>query len=63
MVTGRRLAGTITGGTGRYAGITGEYSLEWQYVVEGEQGAIQGRAVGLSGRFRTEGPANEDGHV
>jgi len=55
MGTGRRFAGTITGGTGRYAGITGEYSLEWQYVVEGEQGAVQGRAVGLSGRFRKRG--------
>jgi hypothetical protein len=55
MGTGRRFAGTITGGTGRYAGITGDYSFEWQYVVAAEQGAIQGRAVGLKGRFRTGG--------
>jgi hypothetical protein len=52
--TGRRFTGTITGGTGRYAGITGEYSFEWQYVVE-DEGAIQGRAVGLKGRFRQGG--------
>jgi len=52
MGAGRRFAATITGGTGRYAGITGDYSFEWQYVVEAEQGVIQGRAVDLKGRFR-----------
>jgi hypothetical protein len=50
--TGRRILGTITGGTGRYAGLTGEYSLIWQYVVEAERGTIQGRAVDLRGRVR-----------
>jgi hypothetical protein len=49
---GRRFVGTITGGTGRYAGLTGEYSFSWQYVVQAERGAIQGRAVGLKGRYR-----------
>jgi hypothetical protein len=52
MATGRRIAGFITGGTGRYAGLTGEYSLEWQYVVTAEDGLIQGRAVGLKGKWR-----------
>ncbi len=51
--TGRRIAGTITGGTGRYAGITGDLSFTWQYVVQADAGEIQGRAVGLKGRFRT----------
>lgn len=50
--TGRSIAGTITGGTGRYAGITGEYTFTWQYVVLAEETAIQGRAVDLEGRFR-----------
>jgi hypothetical protein len=52
--TGKRFVGTITGGTGRYAGLEGEYSFTWQYVVAGEEGAgvIQGRAVDLSGRVR-----------
>jgi len=54
---GRRFTGTITGGTGRYAGITGEYTLEWQYVVDAELGAVQGRAVGLKGRYRAGGAA------
>jgi opacity protein-like surface antigen len=55
VATGRRIVGTITGGTGRYAGITGEYSFEWQYVVEAEAGTVQGRAIGLRGRYRAGG--------
>jgi hypothetical protein len=52
LETGRRIVGTITGGTGRYAGLEGEYSFAWQYVVAAEDGAIQGRAVRLEGRVR-----------
>lgn len=48
--TGSHVAGTITGGTGRWAGLTGEYELRWQYVIEAEDGTISGRAVGLKGR-------------
>jgi hypothetical protein len=55
LQTGRRLAGTITGGTGRYAGLEGEYSLTWQYVVVAEGDSIQGRAIGLTGRVRRAG--------
>ncbi len=44
------IAGTILGGTGRYAGASGSYEFSWEYVIEGEEGAIQGRAVGLKGR-------------
>jgi hypothetical protein len=50
--TGRRIVGTITGGTGRYAGLSGDYSFTWQYVLPTEDGRIQGRAVDLSGRIR-----------
>jgi hypothetical protein len=52
LQTGNRLVGTITGGTGRYAGLEGEYSFAWQYVVPAEDGFIQGRSVGLKGRVR-----------
>jgi len=45
-----RITGTILGGTGRYAGATGSYEFSWEYVIEGEDGSIQGRAVGLKGR-------------
>jgi hypothetical protein len=55
LQTGKRLVGTITGGTGRYAGLEGEYSLTWQYLLPGEEGAVQGRAIGLTGRVRRSG--------
>jgi len=57
VATGRRVTGTVVGGTGRYAGLTGEFTFEWQYVVEGESGAISGRATGLRGRVRGGGAA------
>jgi hypothetical protein len=47
----RRIAGTITGGTGRWTGVTGEYELSWQYVVSADGGEIQGRSVDLRGRL------------
>lgn len=50
--TGRRAAGTITGGTGRYAGLTGEFAFEWQYVVVADDGTFQGRTSRLEGRYR-----------
>jgi hypothetical protein len=50
--TGKSIAGTFLGGTGRFAGITGEYSFQWKYVVESEDGAVSGRAVNLHGRAR-----------
>ncbi len=55
MQAGKRFVGTITGGTGRYAGLAGEYSFTWQYLIAADDagpGAIQGRAVGLVGRVR-----------
>jgi hypothetical protein len=52
LEAGKRFVGTITGGTGRYAGLEGEYSFTWQYVVAEDAGVIQGRAVGLQGRVR-----------
>ena len=55
VAAGRRVEGVFTGGTGRYAGITGDFSFEWQYVVEAEAGTISGRGVGLRGRFRAAG--------
>ena len=46
------ITGTIFGGTGRYAGATGTYEFSWQFVIEAEDGSIQGRTVGLKGRVR-----------
>ena len=50
--TGNRIVGTFVGGTGRYAGVTGEYSFRWQYIVENEDSAVSGRAVDFKGRAR-----------
>ena len=52
------IAGTILSGTGRYAGVTGAYEFSWQWVMEGEDGAVHGRAVDLQGRVQP-GPAAE----
>jgi hypothetical protein len=53
---GRRISGTITGGTGQYADIEGEYTFTWQYVLAGEDDHIQGRAGDVAGRVRRAGP-------
>ena len=47
-----RITGKIVGGTGRYAGASGDYEFAWQYVIEADEGAIQGRALDLKGRVR-----------
>ena len=52
-----RITGTIVGGTGRYAGATGSYEFSWRFVIEAEDGSIQGSAVGLKGRVRPGEPA------
>jgi hypothetical protein len=51
------ISGTILGGTGRYAGATGSYEFSWEFVIEAEDGSIQGRAVGLKGRVHVGKPA------
>ena len=50
--TGKHIVGRFVGGTGRYAGITGDYSFQWQYVVDAEDGAVSGRVVDFKGRAR-----------
>ena len=55
--TGNRIFGTIRGGTGRYAGVTGDYSFEWKYMVESEDGAVSGRADDLKGQIRVSAAA------
>ena len=51
--TGNKIAGTFVGGTGRYAGAEGTYEFSWQFVLEAEDGTVQGQSVGLRGRVRT----------
>jgi hypothetical protein len=52
VATGNHIEGTFLGGTGRYAGAAGEYSFQWRYVVESDDGTVSGRAVDLKGRAR-----------
>ena len=47
-----RITGTILGGTGRYARVTGSYEFSWRFVIEADDGTIQGSAAGLKGRVR-----------
>lgn len=49
---GNRVTGTIVGGTGLYAGASGTYTFRWQYVLEAEDGTVQGRTLDLAGRVR-----------
>ena len=50
--TGKRIVGAFVGGTGRYAGVTGDYTFHWQYVIDAEDGAVSGRVVDFKGRAR-----------
>ncbi len=52
IASGVQAQGTLLGGTGRYAGITGEYELRWRWVIQTEDGAISGRTEHLKGRAK-----------
>ena len=51
-----RIEGKIVGGTGRYAGATGAYEFSWHYVIELEDGSVQGSTNDLKGRIRVGEP-------
>lgn len=44
-----RIVGTFVGGTGRYAGVSGGYEFSWRFLLEDENGAVQGQSIGLKG--------------
>jgi hypothetical protein len=50
--SGNHIVGTFIGGTGRYHGVTGDYSFQWQYVIDAGDGAVSGRVVNFKGRAR-----------
>jgi hypothetical protein len=52
-----RIFGTFVGGSGRYAGATGSYQFAWRFLLEGEDGAVQGQSVGLAGQLQLPTPA------
>lgn len=49
-----KIIGTFVGGTGRYSGATGSYEFSWRFVLEDEDGAVQGQSLGLRGRVRVD---------
>jgi len=54
VAASRQMRGTITGGTGRYAGISGEYEFQWQHLVQADA-VVSGRTVDLRGRVHVGG--------
>ena len=54
---GHSIKGRFTGGTGRYAGVTGEYIFTWQRLSESEDG-ISGRVADLAGWARLASPGS-----
>lgn len=56
-----KITGTFVGGTGRYAGVAGNYEFSWRFVLEGEDGAVQGQSMGLKGRVRVDNPQSTGG--
>ncbi len=50
--TGNTIVGTFLGGTGRYRGARGTYEFSWRFVLESEDGTVQGQSAGLKGRVR-----------
>ncbi len=53
---GKLVEGRFLGGTGRYAGVSGEYTFTWRYLVDNEDGEVSGRVVGLQGWARLGAP-------
>jgi hypothetical protein len=51
-----RIAGTIVGGSGRYAGATGAYAFSWRFLLEGEDGTVEGESLDLRGQVRAAAP-------
>jgi hypothetical protein len=50
--TGSHFVGTFIGGTGRYSGAVGSYEFSWRFVLETEDGTVQGQSMGLNGKIR-----------
>jgi hypothetical protein len=47
-----KIVGNFVGGTGRYSGVSGTYEFSWRFLLEDEDGTVQGESEGLKGRAR-----------
>jgi hypothetical protein len=54
---GRTAEGTITGGTGRWAGLEGDFKFSWKFVVGAGDEEFQAMAVNVEGRAQRGSPA------
>jgi hypothetical protein len=45
----RQMRAIITGGSGRYAGFTGEYEFTWRHLIAVDNAQVNGQAVNLRG--------------
>lgn len=52
IASAKKIEGTFIGGTGRFTGATGSFTFTWQFVIDTEDGRIQGQTNDLSGRIR-----------
>lgn len=50
--TGRKISGTFLGGTGRYTGAIGDYEFTWRFVMDTDDGRVQGQSEELTGRIK-----------
>lgn len=53
---GQLIEGIFLGGTGRYAGVSGEYTFRWKRLINNENGKVSGRVVDLKGWVRDGAP-------
>ena len=56
-----KITGTFVGGTGRYAGAQGTYEFSWRFVLENEDGVVEGQSMDLKGRVRAGGQQTGSG--
>jgi hypothetical protein len=59
--TDNKIVGTFLGGTGPYSGATGSYEFSWRFMLEAEDGSVQGQSVGLKGRISARGTPDPTG--
>jgi hypothetical protein len=56
--SGKLINASFLGGTGRYAGVSGEYTFRWRHLINNENGVVSGRVVDLKGWARLGSPGN-----
>jgi hypothetical protein len=50
--TANQIVGTFIGGSGRYQGATGSYEFSWRFLLQAEDGTVQGQSMDLRGKIQ-----------